>query len=104
MAQWLYLIHPPRESFIDTITAEEAAIMGGEHSAYLERLLEEGTLILAGPTWGQPLDDGIAIFEADDITAARAVMEADPAITSGLMTGELRQMRVSYLRGRSEES
>jgi hypothetical protein len=27
-------------------------------------------------------------------------MEADPAITSGLMTGELRQMRVAFLRGR----
>jgi uncharacterized protein YciI len=99
VAQWLYLIHPPREDFVATITPEEAAIMGGEHSAYLARLLAEGTLILAGPTWGQPQNDGIAIFEAPDEEAARAVMEADPAITSGLMTGELRQMRVSYLRG-----
>jgi len=29
-------------------------------------------------------------------------MQADPAISSGLMTGELRQMRVSFLRGRED--
>lgn len=102
MAHWLYLIHPPRERFIETITAEEAAIMGGEHSSYLDKLFGEGTLILAGPTWGQPLNDGIAIFDAPDEAAAQAIMQADPAITSGLMTGELRQMRVSYLRGRED--
>jgi hypothetical protein len=27
------------------------------------------------------------------------VMESDPAITSGLMTGELRPMRVAFQRG-----
>lgn len=100
MAEWLYFIHPPRERFIETITPEEAAIMAEEHSPYLARLLDDGVLILAGPTWGQPLNDGIAIFEAPDEDAARAIMDADPAITSGLMTGELRQMRVGFLRGR----
>ena len=99
MAHWLYLLHPPREHFLETITPSEAAIMGDQHSPYLARLLDEGILILAGPTWGQPMNDGVAIFEAPDEAAARAIMEADPAITSGLMTGELRQMRVAYLRG-----
>ncbi|UDY22459.1 YciI family protein [Nocardioides sp. Kera G14] len=101
MRTWLYLIHPPREDFIATITPDEAAIMGEQHSPYLARLLDEGTLILAGPTWGQPWNDGVAIVEAADEEAARAIMEADPAITSGLMVGELREMRVSYLRGRA---
>jgi len=53
MAHWLYLIHPPRERFIETISAEEAVIMGEQHWPYLARLFAEGTLILAGPTWGQ---------------------------------------------------
>lgn len=48
----MYLIHPPREDFVATITPEEA------------------------------------------------IMNADPAITSGLMAGELRRMRVRFLRGR----
>lgn len=100
MAEWLYLLHPPREDFIETITDDEREIMMGAHSAYLSGLFDKGVLILAGPTWGQPLNDGISIIEAPDEDAARAIMEADPAITSGLMTGELRQMRVSFLRGR----
>ncbi len=99
MAQWLYFIHPPREDFIGTITPDEAAIMGEQHSPYLSQLFEAGTLILAGPTWGQPMNDGVAIIEAPDEESARAIMEADPAITSGLMTGELRQIRVAFLRG-----
>ncbi len=104
MRTWLYFIHPPREDFVATITEDEAAIMGGAHSAYLAKLLADGTLILAGPTWGQPSNDGVSIFEAEaeaeDEAAAAAIMNADPAITSGLMSGELREMRVSYLRGR----
>lgn len=100
MAAWLYFIHPPRENFIETISEEEAAVMSGPHSAYLAQLLADGVLVVAGPTWGQPMNDGIAIIEAPDREAAEAIMNADPAITSGQMRGELRQMRISYLRGR----
>ena len=100
MAHWLYFIHPPREDFIATITPDEAAIMGERHAPYLEGLFEQGVLVLAGPTWGQKMNDGIAIIEADDRATAEAIMNADPAISSGLMTGELREMRVSFLRGR----
>jgi uncharacterized protein YciI len=98
MAEWIYFVHPPREDFVATITQEEAAIMAGDHSAYLSSLLDAGTLILAGPTFDCPINDGIAVIEAPDREAALAVMNADPAITSGLMTGELRQMRVAFRR------
>ena len=98
MAEWLYLIHPPREDFVETITPDEVAIMQ-EHSENLARLLAEGVLILAGPTYGRD-NTGIAVIEADDEEAARAVMMADPAVTSGLMRPELREMRVGFLRGR----
>ena len=74
--------------------------MSGPHAAYLADLMERGILILAGPTWGQPVNDGVVVIEAEDEDAARAVMNADPAIGSGQMAGELREMRVSYLRGR----
>lgn len=74
--------------------------MGQQHSQYLQGLFTEGVLILAGPTWGQPANDGIAIIEAEDRDTAEEIMNADPAITSGLMAGELREMRVSLLRGR----
>jgi uncharacterized protein YciI len=60
-------------------------------------------LILAGPTLGS-VNTGVAIIEAPDEPAARALMAADPAIRSGVATGELRPFRVSLLRGRDDAS
>jgi uncharacterized protein YciI len=99
MAEWLYLIHPPRDDFIATINAAERDVFGN-HVEYLDALLTSGVLILAGPTYGR-VNTGITVIEADDEDAARAVMEADPAVSSGVMTGELREMGVGYLRGRA---
>ncbi|MDQ7992385.1 MAG: YciI family protein [Propionicimonas sp.] len=99
MAHWIYFIHPPRADFVATITPDEAAVMAGAHSDYLGSLLESGRLLLAGPTTGGALDDGIAIFEAEDEDDARRVMAADPAVTAGLMTGELRRIRLGFVRG-----
>ena len=83
---------------METISEEEVGIMQ-VHSAHLAALFDRGVLILAGPTFG-PVNTGIAVIEADDEEAARAIMLEDPAVTSGLMRPELRPMRVSYLRGR----
>jgi uncharacterized protein YciI len=99
MAEWIYFIHPPRENFVETMTEDEAAIMTEEHFPHLQRLYDEGTLVLAGPTFGR-VNTGITVIEAETEDEARAVMAADPAVSSGLMTGELRPMRVSFLRGR----
>ncbi len=98
MAEWIYFIHPPREHFGETMTAEEERVWG-VHFERLERLVADGTMILAGPTLG-PVNTGIAIFEAPDEAAARRIMEEDPAISSGIARGELRPFRVSLLRGR----
>ena len=98
MAEWIYFLHAPREDFAATMTPEEAAVFE-EHFAHLQRLLADGTLVLAGPTTGR-VNTGINVFEADDEAAARRIMEADPAIARGVCTGELRPFRVSLLRGR----
>jgi uncharacterized protein YciI len=100
MSEWIYFVHPPRDDFVETITEAEAAIML-THADHLANPLEQGVLVLAGPTFGR-VNTGIAVIEAPDEAAARAVMESDPAISSGQMTGELRPMRVSFLRGRPE--
>jgi uncharacterized protein len=54
--------------------------------------------VLAGPSL-RPLF-GISIVEAEHEAAARASMEADPAVSSGLQAAELHPFRVSLLRGR----
>jgi uncharacterized protein YciI len=98
MAEWIYFIHPSRENFAATMTDEEKRVWG-VHAERLERMLADGTLILAGPTLGH-VNTGICVFEAPDEAAARTVMEEDPTITSGLARGELRPFSASFLRGR----
>ena len=98
MPEWVYFIHPPRENFAETMTREEARIWS-IHFERLQRLLEEGVLILAGPTLGQT-NTGITIFETGDEEQARRVMNEDPVIAGGFARGELRPFRVSLLRGR----
>jgi uncharacterized protein YciI len=96
--EWIYFIHPPREDFAATMTDEERAVWD-RHFDRLQRLLAEGTLILAGPTLGR-VNTGIVVIEAQDEDAARTLMEEDPAISSGFARAELRPFRASLLRGR----
>ena len=96
--QWIYFIHPPRDDFAATMTDEERAVWA-VHFERLERLLAEGTLILAGPTLGST-NTGITIFASPDEATARRIMDEDPVIAGGFARGELRPFRVSLLRGR----
>ena len=98
MAEWIYFLHPPREDFAATMTDAERAAFA-LHLEHLTGLLADGALVLAGPTLGS-LNTGVAVFEAPDEQAARTIMEADPAISSGVVRGELRPFRVALLRGR----
>jgi uncharacterized protein YciI len=98
MPEWIFFLHTPREDFAATMTDDEKRVWG-EHAERLQGALADGTLILAGPTLGR-INTGICVFEAPDEEAARRFMEADPTITSGYATGELRPFRASFLRGR----
>jgi uncharacterized protein YciI len=98
MSEWIYFIHAPRENFAATMTDAEKAVWS-EHAERLQRLLDEGVLILAGPTLGT-VNTGIAVIEASDEEAARRIMTEDPTIASGIARGELRPFLVSFLRGR----
>jgi uncharacterized protein YciI len=98
MSEWLYFIHPPRDDFAATMTEPERDAWS-RHFARLKQLLEDGVLIMAGPTLGR-INTGLLVFEAEDWQSAEAIMYADPAIAEGFARGELREFRVSLLRGR----
>jgi uncharacterized protein YciI len=98
MPAWIYFLHPPRDDFAATMTAEEEAVWD-VHFERLQRLLAEGVLVLAGPTLGR-INTGVTIFEAPDEAAARRILDEDSVIVSGYARGELRPFRVSLLRGR----
>ncbi|MDA0166896.1 YciI family protein [Solirubrobacter ginsenosidimutans] len=98
MSEWIAFLHAPREHFAETMTPDEQAVFGA-HAARLERLLDEGPLILAGPTLGA-VNTGIVVFEAPDEAAAQRILDEDPVIVAGLCSGELRPFRATFLRGR----
>jgi uncharacterized protein YciI len=98
VGEWIYFLHPPRENFAATMTDEERSVWS-VHFQRLQRLMADGTLVLAGPTLGR-FNTGICVIEAPDEDAARTIMEEDPAIAGGYARGELRPFRVSLLRGR----
>ena len=85
MTEWIYFIHPPRDDFAATMTAEEETVWA-EHFQRLQRLLADGQLILAGPTLGTA-NTGLVIFDAPDEQAARQIMEEDPVVRGGYARG-----------------
>jgi len=92
---WLVLLRPVRPELPVEPTEEESRVVA-EHFEYLQRLCREGKLVLAGPSHVAVGDTlGIAVYEVDDEAEARAIMKADPALVHGVMTGELRPLRIS---------
>jgi uncharacterized protein YciI len=98
MSEWVYFLHPPRDDFAATMTAEEAAAFN-DHFEWLDELLEKGLLVVAGATGGT-VNTGIGIFEAADEGTARAIVSQDPAAAGGYARGELRPFQLGLLRGR----
>jgi uncharacterized protein YciI len=99
MAQFMYILRPVRPDMLTGrgLTAEEGRLLA-EHFAYLQGLLAQGSLKLAGRTvTSGPETMGIAVFEAADEAAARAIMAADPAVSEGVMTAEVFPFRISLM-------
>jgi len=73
----------PRPGLMDQSSEAERKSIGA-HFLRLKQMLNDGTLILAGPT--DPPTIGIVIFKAADLGAAKAWAEADPAVQAGAFT------------------
>ncbi|WP_423410190.1 YciI family protein [Heyndrickxia sp. MSNUG] len=97
MEEFVYLIKPVRKDFIKTMTEEESGIME-KHFHYLNALLSDEKLILAGPCLDGAF--GIVVFRAETMDAAREIMVNDPAVLHGLMSAEIHPYRVSLIQPR----
>ena len=99
MNQFLYFLKPTRLGMVtDGPTPEEEETVS-RHFAYLSDLTERGVMILVGRT--QNSDEstfGIAIFEAENESAARTIMENDPAVAGGVMSATLYPYKVALIR------
>jgi Uncharacterized protein conserved in bacteria len=94
MAQWIYRIVPTRAEMVADATERESELVGA-HFAYLVEIRDRGVLILAGRTQEVVGTFGIAIFEAEDEAAARALMEGDPAVAGGVFEASLHPYAVA---------
>ena len=95
MKTYIYKIAPTRAEFATSWTPVEEKGMA-EHFAYLKNLLENGNLFLAGPCTDAAF--GIVIIYADSLDHAREIASADPAITSGIMSYDVHEFRISLLK------
>ncbi|KZE66198.1 hypothetical protein AWM68_07455 [Fictibacillus phosphorivorans] len=93
--EFLYQIIPVKAQFMENQTDNEQKIMLS-HFKYLQNLLEEGKLVLAGPCLDASF--GIVILHNTIKEEALKIMENDPAIKGEIMTGNLYPFRVSLIK------
>lgn len=87
----------PRLINEDNWTKEEHNIVS-EHFQNLVKMKEDGVLLLAGKTAGQDSDTmGLVIFKAESLEQAKMIMNSDPAIKKGIMSGKLWEYNVALL-------
>ena len=97
--QFIYVLRLVPRLYSDANWTKEDETVLERHFARFQEATKSGQLILAGRT-KEPGDKtfGVSIFEAPDETAARAFMQADPAVAGGLMTAELHPFAVALER------
>jgi uncharacterized protein YciI len=59
------------------------------HLDYLNKLFQEGKVVMAGPFTDKL--GGMVIYKADTMEEAKQLAEADPAVTEGARTLQLRE-------------
>jgi uncharacterized protein YciI len=62
------------------------------HWDYLRELHADGKLVAAGPSWAGDDPFGVGIFPLDDRAELDSLIAADPAVTSGWLTPEIRPL------------
>jgi uncharacterized protein YciI len=88
------VIYRPGPSWRDGVPMREQGL--GPHGRYMQELLDTGRLFAGG---GFADDDGgMAVFRAADIAEARAIVAADPAVTSGIFVGDVEEWRIRFHR------
>jgi uncharacterized protein len=91
---YLVILRPVRDDMPFDPTEDEARIVG-EHYDYLVQLRDAGKLVVAGPSIKRGDTIGIGVLDVDDEDEVQAIVAADPAVTGGVMTAEIRPLRIA---------
>ena len=97
--QFVYMLRVAPHLHDEASWSEKDKAATSRHFERLKKATADGKVILAGRTTEQ-LDKtfGLVVFEADNEKAARAFMEADPAVVAGVMTATLHPYAVALQR------
>jgi len=96
MPQYIYRLQPTRVEMLTNGPTEQEIRVVAEHFEYLRGLTELGTVLMAGRTLNADGSVfGIVVFASDSESAARELMQNDPAVRDGLMAAELFPFRVA---------
>lgn len=96
MQQYVYVIRPTRPGMlVEGPTDVESAVLD-RHSEYLDRLVRDGVVLMAGRTLHtDERTFGLVVLAAKSEAIAEQVMLDDPAVCEGVMRGELYPYRIS---------
>lgn len=98
MPTYIYRIQPVRPEMLSEGLTDEETRITTEHFAYLQRLQEQGTLLLAGRTLTSDYSAfGIAIFKARDDEHMRRLTLEDPGVAQKLFRAEWHPFRIALL-------
>ena len=82
MPHYLCKLTPPRPTFMDDMTQDEALLMRA-HREYWTPRVETGVVVAMGPVADPAGGYGVAIIEAASQATLEAMLRADPVIAAG---------------------
>jgi uncharacterized protein YciI len=88
---------PPRATFVDDITPEEAKLMQ-QHADYWAEQFKKGTVLIIGPVLDPKGAWGMAVLETATEEEARTLAMNDPTVKAGLNTVELSPMQLFLMK------
>jgi uncharacterized protein len=98
MKQFIYILHLlPDYRKAENWTDNTHEIIG-RHFSYLKELHEKGVVIFVGKSDYEndhPDNFGMCVFQAENIDAAKDIMNNDPSVLNGVMYAELHPFRIA---------
>ena len=91
--QFICFLEPTRPDMPDEPTPAESKAVS-DHFAYYQRLLANGSLIIAGRTQ-EPPHIGIMVFEAPTKDDALSIAAQDPAVAAGVFKCRVQSYQVA---------
>lgn len=76
---------------VSEYSEEERNKLQEGHMANINRMAEEGKLVMAGPFFGNEELRGLYFFAVSSIEEAKALTETDPSIQAGVLKMELKE-------------